>query len=145
MNDVLNGKSKPINILAVDIKKCFDEMNFQETHNDLWDLMNKSDKFALLSQLDKHCAVKVRTPVGLTEEFILREIIAQGSVNSCLKASVQVDSLGRDCLSDPEGLGLYRYKGVIEVPPLALVDDVISVSECGIQSVESSAIVNTKF
>ena len=66
LNEVLNGKSKPINIQEVDVRKCFDEMNYHETHNDLWDLMDEDDKFALISKLDKCCFVKVRTPVGET-------------------------------------------------------------------------------
>ena len=38
INDVKNGKAGDIDIQGYDINKCFDEMNYEETHNDLWDV-----------------------------------------------------------------------------------------------------------
>ena len=87
----------------------------------------------------------LKTPCGLTEEFSLSEIVLQGSVFGSLKCCVQCDTLGRDCLSDIEGLGIYKYKGTIDIPPLSLIDDVICVSECGVKTVEINALVNAKF
>ena len=36
---------------------------------------------------------------------------------------------------------MYKYKGQVPVPPLEMVDDVISVVECGSKSVRLNAIV----
>ena len=58
---------------------------------------------------------------------------------------MQCDTLGRDCLSVIEGLDIYKYKGNIDVPPLALIDDMTCVSECGIKAIETNAIINAKF
>ena len=49
LNDVFNGKAKPVDFEAVDVIKCFDEMNYQETHNDLWDVSVSDNRFALIS------------------------------------------------------------------------------------------------
>ena len=35
VNDVVNGDADECDIQAIDIKKCFDEMGYEETHNDL--------------------------------------------------------------------------------------------------------------
>ena len=43
---------------------------------------------------------------------------------------VQVDSFGKECL-DQNKL-LYEYKGEVGVPPLAMVDDLVCISVCGI-------------
>ena len=52
LNDVFNGSSPPLDMQTIDIYKCFDEMWFQETHNDLFDVKVTDDKFALICGLD---------------------------------------------------------------------------------------------
>ena len=47
-------------------------------------------------------------------------------------------------LSEEEDLGIYRYKGIVDIPPISFCDDVLSVSECGIKTVEVNSIVNVK-
>ena len=68
-NDVKNGGAKCINVMGVDIIKCYDEMGFSETQNDLYDAGIKNRKFALLNNLDEECLIRVTTPVGMTSEF----------------------------------------------------------------------------
>ena len=104
----------------------------------------KNYKFSLIAKLDQECHVKVKTPCGITDSFKLNEIIVQGSVFGSLKCSVQVDSLGRDSLCDEDGIGIFTYKGHISVPPLSLVDDVLTVSSCGIKTSEVNTMVNAK-
>ena len=117
INDVKNGRAAAIDIQGVDISKCFDEMGFQETHNDLWDVSLKNDKFALVAKLDENCQVRVKTPCGPTQRFNLENTILQGSVFAPIKCCIQIDSLGRDCYTTDEGLGLYKYKETVFVPP----------------------------
>ena len=59
INDVLNGNAAPIDIHTIDIHKCFDEMWYNETHNDLFDAKFTDHKFALLAKLDERVLVKV--------------------------------------------------------------------------------------
>ena len=77
INDVINGSSPPINIQTLDIYKCFDEMWYAETHNDLYDVKVQDKKFALIAKLDEEADVIVKTPCGPTEEFKLRELVMQ--------------------------------------------------------------------
>ena len=53
-----------------------------------------------------------------------------------------MDTLGRDCLQT--GDGIYSYKNIIDVPPLAMIDDVLGISKCGEKSIELNSIVNVK-
>ena len=42
------------------------------------------------------------------------------------------------------GDGLYEYKGMVEVPALSMVDDILGVTVCGDDSVELNSIINCK-
>ena len=52
-----------------------------------------------------------------------------------------MDKLGKQAYGDHNIL--YKYKGVVKVPPLQMVDDIITASECGKQVVTTNAAVNT--
>ena len=142
INDVKNGSAESIDLQGYDIEKCFDEMNYEETHNDLWDVGVQNDKFAVISKLDEKAKVVVKTPSGTTDKFELTNLIMQGTVFAPIKCSIQIDTLGRDCLTN--GDGLYQYKNIIEVPALSMVDDVIGITTCSDEAVKLNAIINVK-
>ena len=66
----------------------------------------------------------------------------QGSVFGPIKCSIQMDTLGRDCLAN--GDGIYRYKDIIDVPALAMINDVLAVATCNDESIELNSIINVK-
>ena len=68
----------------------------------------------------------------------------QGSVLSSLKCSVSVDTLGRELLSSEEGFGVFRNKGIVDIPTLAFCNDILSVGKCGVNSLEFNTAVNAK-
>ena len=72
----------------------------------------------------------------------MNEIVMQGETFGPLCCSVQVDSFGKQCLQERKYL--YYYKGVVEIPPLAMVDDLVCISNCGSKSVEMNAYINSK-
>ena len=53
-----------------------------------------------------------------------------------------MDTLGREALQS--GVGLFKYKSTIDVPALAMIDDVLGMACCGDKSVELNAIINAK-
>ena len=72
----------------------------------------------------------------------MEEIEMQGTVWGPIKCSVQMDTLGRDCYRDMEGL--FLYKNMVYVPPLGMIDDIASFAECNIESLKTNAIINAK-
>ena len=92
--------------------------------------------------MNKEVQVKVKTPIGLTKSETLQRIIMQRETFGPLCCSVQVDSFGKECLEKDKLL--YSYKGSVGVPPLAMVDDLVCISECGIKSVLMNAFINAK-
>ena len=84
----------------------------------------------------------VKTPCGPTDEFTLQRIVMQGSVFGPIKSTIQIDTLGRDCQGHNQGM--FKYKNVLDITPLALIDDCLGFSKCGADAVELNAIINTK-
>ena len=72
----------------------------------------------------------------------MSRIVLQGSVFGPIKCAVQMDTLGREALQT--GAGIFRYKDVVDVPSLAMIDDVMGMSACGDDSIELNAIINAK-
>ena len=71
----------------------------------------------------------MKTPVGKTEGGDITNVITQGDVFAPLLCSKQIDTIGQECLEEEKYT--YKYKGEVDIPPLVMVDDLISVSECG--------------
>ena len=83
----------------MDIAKCFDKMWFEETSIDIFRAGVTDDKFVLLANSNLKSQVAVKTPWGSTTERItLEKLEMQGTVPAPLKASVQLDTLGKECM-----------------------------------------------
>ena len=117
-------------------------MWYSETHNDMYDARVQDNKFSLIAKMAEKAEVVVKTPCGLTEAFTVDRSIMQGSVFGPIKSTVTIDTLGRDC--EKYNQGLFKYKGVLSILPLALIDDCLGISKCGADAVEMNAILNTK-
>ena len=132
LNDVIKTKQN-VDIEIMDIAKCFDKMWYEEIANDIYNAGVNDDKFVLLANSNSKCQVAVKMPWGsTTERIVLEKIEMQGTVPAPLKASVQLDTLGKECLESSDGL--FKYKGCVNLTPLIFVDDVLSVSACGSES-----------
>ena len=69
----MNGKGVSFDLQGYDVIKYFDEMWYEETQNDLWNVQVQDDKFALISKLDEKCKIVVKTPCGVTDKFELEK------------------------------------------------------------------------
>ena len=142
MNDAFKNK-KEIDLEIMDIAKCFDKMWYEETGNDIYRAGVTDDKFVLLANSNLKSHVAVKTPWGsITERVTLEKLEMQGTVPAPLKASVQLDTLGKECIENNEGL--FKYKDCVKITPLIMIDDVLAISNCGNESVKMNAIVHSK-
>ena len=80
--------------------------------------------------------------MGNTKRVVVNNIEMQGSTWGPLKCSVQIDQIGKDSLSNNENL--FMYKNEVAVPPLAFIDDILSVTECGQESIKANVFINSK-
>ena len=97
---------------------------------------------ALIHAANAENSVAVQTPAGLTERVLIKEIVMQGEVTGPGQCSNQIDTFGKECLDQSKLL--YNYKDGLGVPPLGMVDDVLAVSKCGVDSVLMNAFLNQK-
>ena len=137
--DTLSSKSKkPIDIQIYDYKQCFDGLWLEECLNDMYSGGLSDNKFNLLHSANKHVNFAVKTPVGKTDLESITNVIIQGDVFGPMLCSKQVDTFGKECLE--KGKYTFLYKGEIQIPPLAMVDDVVCVAECGFKSFKCLAM-----
>ena len=87
--------------------------------------------------------VAVKTPVGETERINIKRIIQQGGTWGPIQCSNSIDQIGKQCdVEKPEYC--YYYRGKIKILPLAMVDDLMCVSKCGLDSIILNPYINTK-
>ena len=146
LHDISKEKNRNIDLQIYDIKKCFDKMWAVETANDVYNAGLNDDQFNLVANSNKSCQVAVKTPWGsLTKRKTFHDIEMQGSVLTSLKCSVQLDTLSKEMLESTEcGKIMFKYKDCVKIPVLTFIDDAISVTECGPNSVKMNAYMQSK-
>ena len=117
-----------------------------ETANDIFEAGLDDDHFVLVANSNKECQVAVKMPWGsLTERKTLSSVEMLGGVLTPLKCSVQIDTLGKEILQSSEcSKSLYMYKDCVKISPLSFVDDCLTITECGPNSVKMNAYMQSK-
>ena len=145
VNGIINEalkKKENVDIEILDYRQCFDGMWLDETINDLFEAGLVNDNLNLIYKLNEKNRVAIVTPYGLSERVEIKKIVMQGENLAPLECSVQVDSYGRECMEEDKYL--FKYRDAVKVPPLSMVDDLLSISKCGKESVLVNAFLNVK-
>ena len=100
------------------------------------------DKFSMIYHGNRSNEVSIKTPIGPTKRVQINDIMTQGGSLAPSACSVQTDKIGKEALEREEYV--YKYRNKISVPSLTMVDDILTISDCGLKSVESNAFVNSK-
>lgn len=113
-----------------------------ETSNDMYEAGMDNDQFFMIANSNKKCVVSVKTPWGgLCNKFTVHEVEMQGSVLTPLRCSLQVDTLGKQYMVDMEmNRQVHKYGNCISIPPMGMIDDVIAISNYGVNSVKVNDI-----
>ena len=117
-------------------------MWLEDCLNDLYEAGVKNPNLALIHAANTKNKVAVKTPNGITERVTIHDIVMQGEVLAPLECSVSVDTFGKECQKEEKYL--YYYRDLVGVPSLSMVDDVVNISECGVESVALNAYINAK-
>ena len=91
-------------MMVLDYKQMFDSECLFECMNDLFEAGVNDDKFALLYEANRENLVAVQTPNGLSKRETFTEIVMQGDVLAPLISSLQVDTIGKECLEEGKHL-----------------------------------------
>ena len=99
IHETLKAKiMKPICLLISDYKQMFDAMSLEEALSDLFDVGVNDDTLKLLYEANRDIHMAVKTPSGLTERQVITNCVLQGDTWGSMLASVQVDSIGKECM-----------------------------------------------
>ena len=143
INSVIMGESKCVDIHIYDLVKAFDVLWLQDSMNDLWDTLpeeSRDDRLGLVYETCRTNRVAIKTSVGLTDRKIIPEIVTQGGTWGPMMCSNTIDTVGKFCQANGN---IYKYKNVSRVIPLAMVDDLLTISSCGFQTVAMNTTLNT--
>ena len=140
-NSIKRGSEEAVDLCTYDVDKCFDALWTYECINDLYEAGLTNDKLTLLFKLNESAQVAIKTVHGLTERVDILNIIMQGTVWRSLFCTTTMDKLPKNVYQN-EGL-LYKYKGEISVPPIQMVDDILTVQKCGMASSAINTEVNS--
>ena len=119
----------------------FDSIHLEEALSDIYDVGVNDENLALLHKANDEVHMSVKTPGGLTDHQVLKNIVLQGDTWGSILASVQVDAIAKDV--EEAGLG-YKYKQSLEIGILGLVDDLIGITEAGHKAQQMNVILNVK-
>ena len=140
---VMSSSSKdPIDIMVLDYKQMFDSECLYECLNDVYEAGVDDDYFPLLYEANREAFVAVQTPSGVSKSKTIPEIVMQCDVLAPLISSLQVDTMGKECLD--EAKHLYYYKDMVPIPPLGLVDDLFTITKCGYKTNLMNKFINVK-
>ena len=142
LNSVINGDEEPLDFQVYDVDKCHDSLWLHEVVNDLYSAGLQNDKLSLLFLENTSAQVAVKTSSGVSRRTTIRNIIMQGTVWANLCCTVLMEKLGKLMYEKPELM--YKYKGIVSVPCLQMVDDILIPAKCSsTQSVQANSVVNS--
>ena len=151
INHETNNSRKSVQLVmqSYDYTQMYDSMSLNITISDLYDNGVKDDLLKLLYEANINMKMSVNTPYGLTEPSVIPALVAQGDLFSLLQAAVQVDSMTRRLEEEDtarvkagEAGLLFRYKGIVPIPSLGLMDDNLTVSDTGLKAEEVNIFMN---
>ena len=142
IHDVLKRKNKkPVVLQIYDYAQMFDSMNLEQAISDIYNAGLNDENLKILYEANKSIYMAINTPDGLTDRKKIVNTVLQGETFGSLLASVQVDTIGKEC--ENTGLG-YKYQNVLPVGMLGLVDDTVCITEAGYKAHMMNVIFNVR-
>ena len=104
----------------------------------------QNDKFILISNSNKSGNVSIKLPWGKnSKSFDINNVEMQGTVLAPLKCAASIDMIGKEALKENHSI-LYKYKKCVTIPPLSMIDDILAVTNCSVNSLKMNSIVEAK-
>ena len=142
IHDVLKRKhKKPVVLQIYDYAQMFDSMNLELAISDIYGAGFNDENLKILYEANKSIYMAINTPDGLTDRRKISNTVLQGETFGSLLASVQVDTIAKECSkTDYE----YKYQNILPVGMLGLVDDTVCIAEAGYKSHMMNAFFNVR-
>ena len=142
IHDIMKSRNmKPVTLQIYDYAQMFDSIDLGQAISDIYDTGLKDDNLILINEANKNIEMAIKTNNGLTDRQTLTDIVLQGDTWGSMLASVQVETIGKEC--QERGYG-YKYKDSLKISMLGMVDDLIGITEAGYQAKQMNMFINTK-
>jgi hypothetical protein len=142
-NSVMNGSQAPIQVQIMDVETCFDKLWLQSTINALYEAGLTNDHLNLLYLENKNAQVAIKINNKLSRRINVKDVVMQGSVWGSLKCTTTMDILNKNILEQDHLQYKYRGDPNIAIGVLGMVDDTLSISECGMKSILRNEAINS--
>ena len=96
----------------------------------------------LLYNVNKGVTLAVRAPLEKTQRKTIHNVVLQSDICGSLLCSNQIDTFGEECII--ENKYTYKYKGVLDILPLGMVDELPCILECGHKISMLNSFINHK-
>ena len=120
----------------IDLRKAFDKMVLKNVMQNLWEIGVKGRIWRMIYCINKKATIKIKSSLGTTDEFIIGDILKQGSVLAANLAALHTDTVSKRF--ENTGLGV-RYGE--ELIPLLLYQDDIVKFDTKIENMQKSNII----
>ena len=142
IHDIMKSRNmKPVTLQIYDYAQMFDSIDLGQAISDIYDTGLKDDNLILINEANKNIEMAIKTNNGLTDRQTLTDIVLQGDTWGSMLASVQVETIGKEC--QERGYG-YKYKDTLKVSLLGMVDDLIGITGAGYQTKQMNMFINIK-
>ena len=98
-----SNKMKAVLLQIYDYQQMFDSIDLQQAISDVFDVGFADDALELVYKANAEIYMAVKTPGGLSERQLLKNSVLQGDTWGSLLASVQVDSIAKECIGAGHG------------------------------------------
>ena len=140
IQDVIRSKKKqPVDVVFYDVRQCFDSLWVSKTLLDLYRNGIQDNTLNLLFEASKQAKISIKTPVGMSEESLIKEIIMQGETFSSIMCTSTMDRISQECTLKP-----YKYREAVDIPKLGFVDDLVDIQPCGKETEEMNIFTNNQ-
>ena len=156
INSTVQNEGPPIDIQIYDISKMFDALWTEECCNDLVEAGVDDDKMAMIYKGGQSNLVAVQSPVGLSDRVAINNIVTQGGSLGTITAGVVMDQIAKDQVKEYNE-SMYIYKNLVnkqtglqdrstgvKIPSLEMVDDLLNISQCNLNSSINNAYLVTR-
>ena len=100
------------------------------------------DKLALVYESNRNNLVAVKTAVGMTDRINMEKIVTQGGTFGPIECANSIDKIGQKC--NNKGEDIFWYKKMVPLIPLSFVDDLLTMSKCGTESLEMNTYITAQ-
>ena len=118
-----------------DTEKCFDSLWLQDCINSLYENGVKDDILDLIYRLNQRAEIVVRTTFGDTDQFVVNNLVRQGTVLGPILSNCSLDQICKE--------GKSYQNGNIQLKPLEFVDDIADPNDEYCQAQQSNHFISS--